>query len=134
MVRNDPRWVQHLDIITAWGEASAEGGTPPPTDQQLWAATRMRRDVHLPEEIGPVLLADLRAAYDAGRWPARIDLTAVAAAVNARGVRVRVLPSGGGTATLYTGEETVRRTRRRAVLRLSRARLVRRPRPYAPVR
>lgn len=107
MDRNDPRWVEHLDNITAWGEASADNGTPPPTDDQLWAATRLRRDLHLPAQADTVLLADLRAAFDAGRWPTSIDLAAVAAAVNARGVRARVLHSSGGTATLYTGEETL---------------------------
>jgi hypothetical protein len=107
MDRNDPRWVEHLDIITAWGEASAANDTPPPADEQLWAATRSRTDWHLPEQIDSVLLADLRAAFNAGRWPARIDLAAVAAAVNTRGVTARVLHSSGGTATLYTGEETL---------------------------
>jgi hypothetical protein len=104
MDRNDPRWVEHLDIITAWGEASAANDTPPATDEQLWAATRSRTDWHLPE-IDSVLLADVRAAFNTGRWPGRIDLDAVAAAVNARGVTARVLHSSGGTATLYTGEE-----------------------------
>ena len=104
---NDLGWVEHLDIITAWGEASAANQTPPPTDEQLWAATRLRRDLHLPEQIDSALLADLREAFNAGRQPTRIDLQAVAAAVNARGVRARVLHSSGGTATLYTGEETL---------------------------
>src|SRR6266540_4522613 len=107
MDRNDPRLVEHLDIITAWGEASAANDTPPAPDEQLWAATRSRTDAHLPEQIDSVLLADLRAAFNAGRWPASIDLDAVAAAVNARGVTARVRQSSGGTATLYTGEETL---------------------------
>jgi hypothetical protein len=117
MERTDPRWVQHLDLITAWGEASAAGGTPPPTDDQLWAATCLRADLHLPAPIDSVLLADLRAAFDTGRWPGRIDLHAVAAAVNARGVTARVRSPG----------RPRRRHRRRG------ARLSRRPaRPSAP--
>ncbi len=107
MEPNDPRWVQQLDLITAWGEASAINGTPPPTDGELWAEARVRRDLHLPEQIDPGLLADLRAAFNVGRFPNRIDLHAVAGAVTARGIPTRVLDSSGGTATLYTGEETL---------------------------
>ena len=107
MQRNDPRWLEHLDIITAWGEASAMNDTAPPTDEQLWAAALMRRDLRLPERIDAELLAQLREAFDVGRGPTPIDLDAVAAAVTARGVITRVLHSSGGTATLYTGEQIV---------------------------
>ncbi len=54
-----------------------------------------------------MLLADLSPAFDSGRRPGRVDLHELAAAVTARGVPARVLSSGGGTATLYTGGETV---------------------------
>jgi hypothetical protein len=107
MQRNDPRWLEHLDIITAWGEASALNRTPPPTDDQLWDAARLRRDLQLPDQPDPDLLDQLRAAFDAGRGPAPIDLDAVTAAVTARGVPAQVLNSSGNTATLYTGSETL---------------------------
>jgi hypothetical protein len=104
---HDPRWLQHLDIITAWGEASAINRTPPPTDDQLWDAARLRRDLQLPEHADPDLLTQLRAAFDAGRGPTPIDLDAVAAAVTARGVPAQILNSTGSTATLYTGPQTL---------------------------
>ena len=108
MQPTDPRWLEHLDILTAWGEASARNGSPPPTDEQLWAATRMRQDLQLPQQTDRVLLAQLREAFDAGRGPTPpIDLDAVASAVIARGVPARVLHSSGGTATLYTGDQIV---------------------------
>ena len=107
MQRNDPLWLEHLDIITAWGEASAGNQAPPPT--------RPATVGHIPRPAGSAaaggdgrrLLAQLRAAFDAGHGPTRIDLDAVAAAVAARGVPARVLHSSGGTATLYTGAEMV---------------------------
>jgi hypothetical protein len=107
MHRSDPQWQQHLDIITAWGEASAANQTPPATDQQLWDAARIRQDLNLPKPTDPDLLAQLRAAFIAGRYPEFIDLQAVADAVAARGVPARVLNRGGGTAVLHAGEETV---------------------------
>ena len=57
MNRDDPRWLEHLDIITAWGEASAANQTPPPTDEQLLAASHIRRDLNLPEHIDTERLA-----------------------------------------------------------------------------
>ena len=42
MQRNDAPWREQLDIITAWGEASAANQTPPPMDEQLWAVSRVR--------------------------------------------------------------------------------------------
>ena len=35
MHHDQTRWREHLDIVTAWGEASAVQGTPAPTDEQL---------------------------------------------------------------------------------------------------
>lgn len=48
MEPNHLRWVQQPDLITASGEASATNGTPPPTDDELWANAHVRRDLHLP--------------------------------------------------------------------------------------
>jgi hypothetical protein len=105
MNRDDPRWLEHLDIITAWGEASAANQTPPPTDEQLWAASRIRRDLNLPEHIDTEKLAELREAFNTGRYPTRIDLQAVADALHRRGHHAVVEHTGGNTATLYAGRQ-----------------------------
>lgn len=99
------RWLEHLDIVTAWGEASAANGTPPPTDDQLWAASRIRVDLNLPEQIDAELLAQLREAFNTGRNPTRIDLHAVASALHERGHDAVVEHTGGNTATLYAGRQ-----------------------------
>lgn len=104
MQRNDAPWREHLDIITARGEASAANQTPPPTDEQLWAASRLRRDLHLPEQIDPELLAQLRAAFNAGRQPQHIDLAAVADALRKRG-HDAVVEHVGRSAILYSGRQ-----------------------------
>jgi hypothetical protein len=64
---SDTRWRQHLDVIRAWGEASTANGTDPPTDEQLWAISRVRADLNLPEQIDLTLLQELRAAFNLGR-------------------------------------------------------------------
>ncbi len=102
---DDPRWREHLDIVTAWGEASAGNQTPPPTDEQLWAASRIRADLNLPEQIDTELLEQLREAFDNGRKPTRIDLQAVADALHERGHHAYVEHTGGNTATLYAGRQ-----------------------------
>ncbi|MGI5213307.1 hypothetical protein [Plantactinospora sp. CA-290183] len=97
---NDPRWLQHLDVITAWGEASTGNETDPPTDQQLWAISRIRADLNLPEQIDPTLLTELRAAFNAGRrgleWNAvdSGELRAVSSLVDGGYYVLR--PQGGG--------------------------------------
>jgi len=103
MDSRDPNWLEHLDVITVWGEASAINQTPPPTDEQLWAAMRRRQDLNLPERPDPDLLAQLRRAFSAGRWPYRIDLDALADALRERGHDAGVEQTGGGIATLYAG-------------------------------
>jgi hypothetical protein len=103
MRRNDPPWREHLDIITAWGEASAISQTPPPTDNDLWAATRGRQDLHLPDQIDTELVAQLREAFNYGRYPNRIDLQAVADALRERGHHAFIDHAGGGVAVLYAG-------------------------------
>ncbi|GIJ62047.1 hypothetical protein [Virgisporangium aurantiacum] len=102
MQRNDTLWREHLDIITAWGQASVTNQTSPPTDEQLWAASRVRQDLHLPEQVDPELLAQLRAAFTSGRQRRRIDLAAVADALCARGHDAVVEHVGQG-AILYAG-------------------------------
>jgi hypothetical protein len=104
---HDPTWRAHLDVVTAMGEASATHQLPLPTDEQLWAVSRAIFAPGLPEQVDDDLLGDLRDAFDEGRRPARLDLQVVADAINARGVSARVLNSGGNTATLYTGQETL---------------------------
>lgn len=79
MNHDDPQWREHLDIIAAWGEASAANGTPSPSDEQLWATSRVRHDLNLPERIDPALLAQLREAFDTGRQ-CRRDITPAVAA------------------------------------------------------
>jgi hypothetical protein len=105
MQRNDAPWREHLDIITAWGEASAANQTPPPTDEQLWAYARVRQDLHLPEQVDAELLVQLRAAFNAGRQPQRIDLAAVADALRERGHDAVVEHTGGGVVVLYAGRQ-----------------------------
>src|SRR6266545_1296365 len=102
---DDPRWREHLDIVTAWGEASAGNQTPPPTDEQLWAASRIRADLNLPEQIDTELLEQLREAFDNGHKPTRIDLQEVADALHERGHHAYVEHTGGNTATLYAGRQ-----------------------------
>lgn len=109
MQRNDAPWWEHLDIITAWGEASAASQTPPPTDEQLWAIARIRQDLHLPEQIDPELLAQARAAFNQGRWPQRINLTAVANALRERGHDAVVEHTGGGVVVVYAGRQALDR-------------------------
>jgi hypothetical protein len=103
MRRSDPLWREHLDIITAWGEASAISQTPPPSDNDLWAATRMRQDLHVPDQTDTELVAQLREAFNRGRYPRRIDLQAVADALRERGHHAFVEHEGGGAAVLYAG-------------------------------
>lgn len=105
MSPDDPRWLQHLDVITAWGQASAANHTPPPTDQQLWAVSRVRADLNLPEQVDPALLDQLREAFNTGRQPTRIDLQALADALHKRGYDAVVEHTGGNTATLYAGSQ-----------------------------
>jgi len=102
---DDPRWLQHLDLITAWGQASATNHSTPPTDQQLWAVSRIRADLNLPEQLDPALLDQLRAAFNTGRYPTRIDLQALADALHERGYDAVVEHTGGNTATLYAGSQ-----------------------------
>jgi len=102
---NDPRWLQRLDIVTAWGEASARNGTPRPTDEQLWSTARRRQDLNLPKQIDADLLTELREAFNTGRHPTRIDLHAVADALHTRRHHAVVEHTGGNTATLYAGRQ-----------------------------
>lgn len=104
---HDPRWREHLDIVTAWGEASAANGTPLPTDEQLWAAARRRQDLNLPARIDDDLLEQLRDAFNARRRPTRVDLQAVADTLNAHGLPAQVEHTGGNTATLYAGQQRI---------------------------
>jgi len=103
MDRNDPRWTEHLDIITAWGEASARNQTPPPTDEQLWAIAHWRQDLNLPEHIDAVLLAQLREAFNTGRESTHVDLAALAQTLRERGHAAAVEHTGGGVVVLYAG-------------------------------
>jgi hypothetical protein len=107
MIRDDPRWLAHLDTITARGETSAANQEQRPTDEQLWRTARFQPYFYLPVKINKELLADVREAFTKGRKPSRIDMQAVADAVNAHGVPARIQHSGGNTATLYTGKETL---------------------------
>jgi hypothetical protein len=102
---NTQRWLQLLDVFTAWGEASARNGTPLPTEDQLWAEARRGKDPLVGEQIDPALLAELRDAFNDGRQPTRIDLQAVADAVTHRGHRAYVEQTGGNTATIYAGRQ-----------------------------
>nr|BFE56381.1 hypothetical protein GCM10020063_009070 [Dactylosporangium thailandense] len=105
MQRNDARWWEHLDLITAWGEASAANQTPPPTDAQLWGTSRLAQDLHLPEQIDPALLGQLRVAFNQGRYPRRIDLAAVADALRKRGHDAVVEHTSGGVVVVYAGRQ-----------------------------
>jgi len=109
MPLNEASWREHLDIITAWGQASAANRTPPPTDPRLWAVARMRRDLHLPEQPDPALLAQLRAAFNRGRRPHLIDLVALADALRHRGYGAVVEQTGGGMVTLFAGRRELDR-------------------------
>ncbi|GLL03722.1 hypothetical protein [Dactylosporangium matsuzakiense] len=100
---DDRAWLEQLDLITAWGEASAANQTPPPAAAELWAQARRHSGLRLPDRPDPVLLAQLRAAFTRGRFPAHIDLAALAAAVRARGHDATVAHTGGGVAVLYAG-------------------------------
>ena len=105
MTSNIQRWLQLLDVFTAWGEASARNGTPLPSDDELWAAARRPPQPLVPEQINPERLAELREAFNDGRQPTRIDLQAVADLVTRRGHHAYVEQTGGNTATIYAGRQ-----------------------------
>jgi hypothetical protein len=105
MHSDDPYWLEHLNTMTAWGETSAADHAPPPTDEQLWTLARSQPELSLPEQIDLALLDELRAAYNVGRHPCRIDLQALAETLQARGYDAVVEHTGGNTATLYAGSQ-----------------------------
>ena len=102
MDHHDSRWLELLDLFTAWGQASAAIDAPLPTDDEVWAQARARIP-ELAEQPDRVLLVDLRKAFNEGRRPHRVDLRAVAEAITARGYHAFVDHTGGNTATLYAG-------------------------------
>lgn len=74
---NDLRWVLRLYLTTAWGMASAINRTPPPSDDELWATARIRPDLHLSERTDQRMLAQLRAAFNRGRFPTGVDVQTI---------------------------------------------------------
>ncbi|MGN9912696.1 hypothetical protein ACTMTJ_34690 [Phytohabitans sp. LJ34] len=104
MNRDDAAWLEHLDIITAWGRASAINGSPPATDDELWTISRRRQDLNLPEHLDAGLLPRLRDAFNKGRFAGRIDLRALADALRERGHDAVVERTDGGV-VLYGGRQ-----------------------------
>jgi hypothetical protein len=103
MTRTHRSWSALLDLFTAWGEADDAAETPPPTDDDLWAAARCAPGGLVPEPgrhrsaHRPAPGVPRRAATHPHR-PARCRRRA-----GARGHHAFIRRSGHNTAALFAG-------------------------------
>lgn len=94
-------WERVLELVESLGRADAAARPEPqlPADEALLAVAR-GVIADLPNDA----LTDLRAAYNDGRRPDRIDLDRVVEELNALGVPAFVENIGDGGATLFAGQ------------------------------
>jgi hypothetical protein len=91
--------------LTTLGRNTAKHDMPPISDTELWAyAAAVAPTLYPADEPDADELADLRAAYDEGRQPDRIDMFRLAAMIRDRGVSAYVEHTGGGCATILAGD------------------------------
>jgi hypothetical protein len=99
--------------LTAAGTADETTDAMPRSDADLWKlASDVAPELYPADQPDPIELVDMRAAYNDGRHPNRIDLYRLAALINERGVDAFVDRAGGSIAvirvggqhTMFTGE------------------------------
>ncbi|GIE90484.1 hypothetical protein [Actinoplanes regularis] len=94
--------------LTAGGTSDDTDDVVPRSDANLWAlAAAIAPELYPAGQLDPIEVEDLRAAYDDGRRPRRIDLYRLATLISDRGVNAYVDGAGGGGAVIRVGEQHI---------------------------
>jgi hypothetical protein len=115
---SDELMAKVMETVTTRGRADRKADAEFATDAELWAIgngilpehfqgtlDQQRADVHAPDDADWIddWCEQLRTAYDKGRLTQRIDLDALAAELNRRGVEAEVQRDCGGAYLLNVG-------------------------------